>query len=44
MSGKERTFSGEHFWTRGYAVGFEVEQIRKYIRKQEAADESSRQF
>jgi putative transposase len=47
MSGKERNFSGEHFWARGYAVStvrFELEQVRKYIREQEAADESSGQF
>ncbi|MBM3739236.1 MAG: IS200/IS605 family transposase [Acidobacteria bacterium] len=41
MNGKERNFSGEHFWARGYAVstvGFELEQIRSYIREQEHAD------
>jgi putative transposase len=41
LSGKERNFSGEHFWARGYAVstvGFELEQVRQYIREQEAAD------
>ena len=34
----KRNFSGESFWARGYAVstvGFEEEQIRKYIRNQE---------
>ena len=39
--GKERNFSGEHFRSRGYAVstvGLELEQIRMYIREQEAAD------
>jgi hypothetical protein len=33
----------EHFWARGYAVstvGFELEQIRQYIRDQEDADGS----
>src|SRR5258708_29202280 len=33
--GKERNFSGEHFWARGYAVstvGFELEQVKQYIR------------
>ncbi len=43
LSGKERTFSGEHFWARGYAVstvGFELEQARQYIREQDAADGS----
>ena len=43
LSGKERNFSGEHFWARGYAVstvGFELEQVRQYIREQDAADGS----
>ena len=34
-------FTGEHFWARGYAVstvGFELEQVRTYIREQEAAN------
>ncbi len=41
--GKERNFSGEHLWARGYAVstvGFELEVIRKYIKDQEGADQS----
>ena len=41
LCGKERNFSGEHFWARGYAVstvGFELEQVRIYIREQAAAD------
>jgi putative transposase len=36
--GKQRNFNGENFWARGYAVstvGFEEEQIRKYIEEQE---------
>ena len=40
LCGKERNFSGEHFWARGYAVstvGFELEQVREYIREQDAA-------
>ncbi len=40
LCGKERNFTGEHFWARGYAVstvGFELEQVRKYIREQVAA-------
>jgi len=47
MCGKERNFSGEHFWARGYAVstvGFELEQVRKYIRDQEVADGNLGQF
>jgi putative transposase len=41
LSGKERNFTGEHLWARGYAVstvGFELEQARQYIREQEEAD------
>jgi hypothetical protein len=40
LSGKERNFTGEHFWARGCAVstGFELEQVRTYIREQDAAD------
>jgi putative transposase len=47
LSGKERNFTGEHFWARGYAVstvGFELEQIRKYIREQDGADGTGGQF
>ena len=47
MCGKERNVSGEHFWARGYAVstvGFELEQVRKYIREQELADGNPGQF
>ena len=45
FSGRERSFTGEHFWARGYAVsivGFELEQERAYIRDQESADEEGR--
>ena len=41
FNGKEKNFTGEHFWARGYAVstiGFELEAIKKYIREQDAAD------
>ena len=41
FSGKERNFTGEHFWARGYAVsttGFETEQVRRYIKNQEDED------
>ena len=36
---------GENFWARGYAVstiGFEEEVVRRYIREQEAFDQSGR--
>ena len=45
FGGKQRNFTGEHFWARGYAVstvGFELEQVRAYIREQEAADTEGR--
>ena len=38
FGGRQRNFSGERFWTRGYAVstvGFELDKIRDYIRRQE---------
>ena len=41
FSGRKQNFNGEQFWARGYAVstvGFEEEQIRKYIRHQEQLD------
>ena len=47
LSGKERNFTGEHLWARGYAVstvGFELEQVRRYIREQEEADGTGGQF
>jgi putative transposase len=47
LGGKERNFSGEHFWARGYAVstvGFELEQVRTYLREQQAADGAGGQF
>ena len=39
--GKQRNFSGEQFWARGYAVstvGFELETIKRYIREQDNND------
>jgi len=42
---KERNFTGEHFWARGYAVstvGFELESVKTYIREQEKADQEGR--
>jgi putative transposase len=47
LSGKECTFTGEHFWARGYAVstvGFELEHVRQYIREREAADGNNGSF
>ncbi len=45
FGGRERNLTGEHFWARGYAVstvGFELEQVRAYIREQEQADDQGR--
>src|ERR1700692_856419 len=47
LRGQARKLTGEHFWARGYAVssvGFELEQVRTYIREQEAADGAGGQF
>ncbi len=41
LCGRERNFTGEHLWARGYAVStveFELDQIRQYFRAQEDAD------
>lgn len=43
FGGKIKNFNGENFWARGYSVstvGFELEQVRKYVREQEEADKS----
>jgi len=40
--GRERNFTGEVFWARGYfvsTVGLNEEVVRAYIRQQEAEDE-----
>lgn len=41
FGGRKRNFNGENFWARGYAVstvGFEKEQILKYIENQRQLD------
>ena len=43
FKGKQRSFSGESFWARGYAVstvGFELEAVKRYIREQDMSDRS----
>ena len=43
FKGKQRNFSGESFWARGYAVstvGFELEAVQRYIREQDMSDRS----
>jgi len=45
LGGKDRNFTGEHFWARGYAVstvGFELEQVQAYIREQETNNNEGR--
>lgn len=47
MQGRQRNFTGVHFWARGYAVstvGFEEEQVRRYIKEQEENDEKGTRF
>jgi putative transposase len=42
FGGRERNFTGEHFWARGYCVstvGYEEEKVRAYIREQEGSDD-----
>jgi putative transposase len=44
FGGKQRNYTGEHFWARGYAistVGYDEQKIRKYIREQEVDDARS---
>ena len=41
FGGRKRNFNGESLWARGYAVstvGFELEQVRRYIREQSERD------
>ena len=41
FGGRQRNFTGENLWARGYAVstvGFELETIKKYIAHQEKTD------
>ena len=43
--GRERNFTGEHFWARGYCVstvGYEEDKVRAYIREQEGSDGEGR--
>ena len=45
FGGKWKNFTGEHFWARGYAVstvGYELEAVKRYIREQEADDQTGR--
>ena len=45
LQGRERNFTGEHLWARGYAVstvGFELEAVRRYVREQDGGDDEGR--
>ena len=47
MQGRQRNFTGASFWARGYAistVGFEEEEVRKYIKEQGDNDERGTAF
>jgi putative transposase len=50
FKGRQRNFTGEHFWARGYfvsTVGLDEDVVRKYIRHQEVKevhDEQRRLF
>ena len=47
MNGKERNFTGENFWARGYwvsTVGYELEKVKKYIQEQEEEDAKKDRF
>jgi putative transposase len=41
MSGRQKNFTGQHFWARGYCVsttGLDEETVREYIKSQEEED------
>jgi putative transposase len=45
LQGRGRNIMGEHFWARGYAVstvGFEEEEVRRYVREQDGGDDEGR--
>ncbi len=45
--GKQKSFTGFHFWSRGYCVstvGLEEEAVRKYIREQEEEEKREEQL
>ena len=47
FNGKQRNYAGENFWARGYAVstvGFEIEQVREYIKNQEGLESHEGSF
>jgi len=47
FKGRQRNFTGEHFWARGYfvsMVGLDEEIVLEYIRNQEKVDEQQEQL
>jgi putative transposase len=47
FKGKQRNFTGEHFWARGYfvsTVGLDENMVIEYIRNQEKLDEQQDQL
>ncbi len=47
FKGRQRNFTGEHFWVRGYfvsTVGLDEKIALEYIRNQEKADEQQKQL
>ena len=47
FKGRQRNFTGEHFWARGYfvsTVGLDEDMVIEYIRSQEKADEQRDQL
>ena len=47
FKGRQRNFTGEHFWARGYfvsTVGLNEEIVLEYIRNQEKVDEQQEQL
>jgi len=45
--GRQRNFTGEHFWARGYyvsTVGLDESVVRQYIQNQEAEDQRLEQL
>jgi REP element-mobilizing transposase RayT len=45
LQGKEHNCTGEHLWARGYAVatvGFELDDVPRYVREQDDADAAGR--
>ncbi|MFH0341471.1 MAG: transposase, partial [Chromatiales bacterium] len=47
FGGRQRNFTGENFWARGYfvsTVGLEENMVRAYIRNQEEEDERYEQM